>query len=127
MNFELDGYAEALKEFPSSKARLRTKKGTAKFVKLDVFKRRMFYFNSEDPTSELLEITIEGAKQIIELNKKGQTPEGFDQFVVECTSNEARFEDAVGQDNINRFDIKRAKKEKNWRRQKRAPKNKKSR
>ena len=127
LNFELDGYAEALKEFPSSKARLRTKKGTAKFVKLDVFKRRMFYFNSEDPTSELLEITIEGAKQIIELNKKGQTPEGFDQFVVECTSNEARFEDAVGQDNINRFDSKRAKKEKNWRRQKRAPKNKKSR
>lgn len=127
LNFELDGYAEALKEFPSSKARLRTKKGTAKFVKLDVFKRRMFYFNSEDPTSELLEITIEGAKKIIELNKKGQTPESFDQFVVECTNNEARFEDAVGQDNINRFDSKRGKKEKKWRRQKRATKNKKSR
>ena len=110
LNFELDGYTEVLKEFPSSKVRLKTKKGIAKFVKLDVFKKVMFYFNPEDPTSELLEITIKGAKQIIELNKKGEIPDSFDSFVVESTNNEARFEDAVGQDNINRFDSRKSKK-----------------
>ena len=110
LNFELDGYTEVLKEFPSSKVRLKTKKGIAKFVKLDVFKKVMFYFNPEDPTSELLEITTKGAKQIIELNKKGEIPDSFDSFVVESTNNEARFEDAVGQDNINRFDSRKSKK-----------------
>lgn len=126
LNFELDGYAEALKEFPSSKARLKTKKGTAKFVKKDVFKRVMFYFNPEDPTAELLEITLEGVKQIIELNKKGETPESFDRFVVESINNEARFQDAVGQDNINRFDRRSVKKNKRSKRKNRWREKKKS-
>ncbi|MEC7863767.1 MAG: regulatory iron-sulfur-containing complex subunit RicT, partial [Bacteroidota bacterium] len=109
LNFELDGYTEALKDFPSSKTQLKTKKGTAKFVKLDVFKRVMFYFNSEDPTSELLEITTEEVKKIIALNKTGEIPKSFDEFRAEKVV-EASFEDAMGQDNINRFDNKRLKK-----------------
>jgi len=110
LNFELDGYTEALKEFPSSNARLKTKKGTAKFVKLDVFKGRMFYFNSEDPTAELLEITAEGATQIIEMNKKGETPESFDGFKIQEQVVATDFENATGQDNINRFDNRSGKK-----------------
>lgn len=110
LNFELDGYIEALKDFPSSKSRLKTKKGTAKFVKLDVFKKVIFYFNPEEPTSELLEITLKGAQQIIALNKKGEIPQSFDGFMLESAINEARFEDAVGQDNINRFDKRSLKK-----------------
>ncbi len=110
LNFELDGYTEALKQFPNSNARLKTKKGTAKFVKLDVFKGRMFYFNSEDPTSELLEITVSGAAQIIEMNKNGEIPESFDKFMVQEEAVGASFEDATGQDNINRFDKKFGKK-----------------
>ena len=110
LNFELDGYIEALKDFPSSKSRLKTKKGTAKFVKLDVFKKVIFYFNPEEPTSELLEITLKGAQQIIALNKKGEIPESFDGFMLENAINEARFEDAAGQDNINRFDKRSPKK-----------------
>jgi len=110
LNFELDGYTEALKDFPSSKTRLKTKKGTAKFVKLDVFKKVIFYFNPEEPTSELLEITLKGAQEIIALNKKGETPESFDAFMLEIDVNESRFEDAVGQDNINRFDKRSPKK-----------------
>jgi cell fate regulator YaaT (PSP1 superfamily) len=110
LNFELDGYTEALKDFPSSKIQLKTKKGTAKFVKLDVFKRVMFYFNSENPTSELLEITNDGAKKIIALNTKGEIPESFDEFKADTTVVEESFEDATGQDNINRFDNKTVKK-----------------
>ena len=40
----------------------------------------MFYFNPDEPASELLEITTEGAKKIITLNKKGEIPENFDQM-----------------------------------------------
>ncbi len=104
LNFELDGYTEALKDFPSSKIQLKTKKGTAKFVKLDVFKRIIFYFNSDDPASELLEITLAGANQIITFNKKGEIPENFEKFKSNKVVVEAVFEDAMGQDNIKRFD-----------------------
>ena len=110
LNFELDGYVEALKEFPNSKTQLKTKKGTAKFIKLDVFKKSMFYFNPEEPTSDLLEITINRVKEIIALNKKGEVPESFDDFKVEKNDNELNFESAMGQDKINRFDTKIVKK-----------------
>ena len=110
LNFELDGYTEALKDFPSSNKKLKTKKGTAKFVKLDVFKGVMYYFNSDDPTTELLELTPDGANQIIGLNKKGEIPESFDEFRLEQAIDHASFEDATGQDSISRFDNKAIKK-----------------
>ena len=117
LNFELDGYTEALKDFPKSNLKLKTKKGIAKFVKLDVFKGTMFYINSEDPTSDLLEISTEGVKQLIELNKKGDIPESFDEFKKEEDISEPVFEDVLGQDSINRFDkpIKKARKKSNKR------------
>ena len=112
LNFELDGYTEALKEFPRTNIKLKTKKGTAKFIKLDVFKGVMFYLNSDDPSSELLEMDTESVNQIIELNKKGKTPESFDLFKNEKISLEPSFEDVLGQDNITRFDNNRLKKSK---------------
>jgi len=111
LNFELDGYTEALKNFPSNKAQLKTKKGIGKFAKLDVFKGVMFYFNS-DSHGDLIELPIEGVRQIIELNKKGEIPLSFDEFTIEEKVTEVSFEDAMGQDNINRFDKKKPKNKK---------------
>jgi cell fate regulator YaaT (PSP1 superfamily) len=119
LNFELDGYTEALKEFPRSTTKLKTKKGTAKFVKLDVFKRTMFYFNSDDPTSDLLEITTDGARQIIALNKKGEIPESFDEFKADKIVIETNFDSATEEDNINRFDNKNSKKKRKQKKRKR--------
>jgi cell fate regulator YaaT (PSP1 superfamily) len=108
LNFELDGYTEALKDFPSSKMQLKTKKGSVKCVKLDVFKGVMYYFNSESH-SDLIELPIEGVKQIIELNKKGEVPVSFDEFTINEEVDEVSFEDAMEQDNIDRFDKKQDK------------------
>ena len=115
----MDGYAEALKEFPNSKTQLKTKKGTAKFIKLDVFKKTMFYLNPESPNSDLLEITINQVKEIIEQNKNGKIPESLAEFITETKTTELSFEDAMGQDNINRFDTKKQKKKKKKTRNKR--------
>ncbi len=110
LNFELDAYTEALKDFPSSKTKLKTKQGVAKFVKLDVFKGLMYYFNSDNPTQELLEINKKSVKQLIELNKKGKNPDSFDAFITKKPTLDSGWEDRRGQDNINRFDSKRLKK-----------------
>ncbi len=109
LNFELDGYTEALKDFPSTKVQLKSKKGIAKFVKLDVFKGVLFYFNSDSP-GDLIELTIDSVNKIIALNKKGETPANFEDFVVEVEQKEVSFEDAMGQDNIGRFDKKKKSK-----------------
>ena len=105
LNFELDGYTEALKDFPSTKVQLKSKKGNAKFVKLDVFKGILFYFNMDNP-GDLLELSIENVNKIIALNKKGEIPASFESFVIEIEQKEVSFEDAMGQDNIGRFDKK---------------------
>jgi len=109
LNFELDGYTEALKDFPSTKVQLKSKGGNAKFVKLDVFKGVLFYFNSDSP-GDLLELSIDSANKIIELNNKGETPENFKDYTVELEQKEASFEDVAAQDNIHRFDKKKKSK-----------------
>ena len=115
LNFELDAYTEALKRFPSSKIKLNSKKGIAKFVKLDVFKGTISYFNTENVGSDLLQITVDSARKIIELNKKGIFPENFDDFILEEDIIELSYEDAMGQDNINRFDKKKSNRKSNRR------------
>tara|TARA_B100000902_G_scaffold383616_1_gene422710 strand:- start:2170 stop:3321 length:1152 start_codon:yes stop_codon:yes gene_type:complete len=109
LNFELDGYTEALKDFPSTKVQLKSKKGNAKFVKLDVFKGILFYYNMDNP-GDFLELSIESVNKIISLNKKGKLPAGFESFVAEIDQKEISFEDAMGQDNIGRFDKKKKSK-----------------
>ena len=108
LNFELDGYTEALKDFPSIKVELKSKKGNAKFVKLDVFKGVLFYFNMDTP-GDLLELTIANTNKIINLNKQGKMISNFEEFVVDVEKKEVSFEDAMGQDNIARFDNKKPK------------------
>ncbi|MDC0204864.1 regulatory iron-sulfur-containing complex subunit RicT [Flavobacteriales bacterium] len=109
LNFELDAYTEGLGEFPSTKTKLQSKKGDAKFVKLDVFKRKMFYFYPNIP-GEMIEIALEDVNSIIALNKKGKLPEKLEDFMVIQDQEEIAFQDASGQDNINRFDKKRTAK-----------------
>jgi len=109
LNFELDGYTEALKDFPSTKVQLKSKEGNAKFVKLDVFKGVLFYFNADSP-GDLLELSIDSANKIIELNKKGETPENFKDYTVELEQKEVSFEDAMNKDSISRFDKKKKSK-----------------
>lgn len=106
LNFELDGYMEALKDFPSKKVQLKSKEGNAKLVKLDVFKGVSFYFNIDAP-GNLFELSIENVNKIIELNKKGEIPESLKDYTVEIEKKEISFEDATGQDNIKRFDKKK--------------------
>jgi cell fate regulator YaaT (PSP1 superfamily) len=109
LNFELDGYTEALGEFPSTKIKLQSKKGEAKFIKLDVFKRKMFYFYSTVP-SEIIEIDIKDVNLIIALNKKGELPEKLEDYVAIQDQKEIGFQDVVGQDSINRFKEKKKSK-----------------
>ena len=105
LNFELDVYTEALADFPNTKTKLQSKKGEAKFVKLDVFKRKMVYFYANIP-GETIEIALKDVNSIIALNKKGELPEKLEDYIAIQDQKEIAFQDGVGQDSINRFDKK---------------------
>ena len=93
----------------NTKTKLQSKKGEAKFIKLDVFKRKMVYFYANIP-GEMIEIALEDVNSIIALNKKGELPEKLEDFMVIQNQKEVEFKDAVGQDSINRFDKKKQSK-----------------
>ena len=111
LNFELDGYLDALSDFPNTKTMLRTKKDKAKFLKMDIFKKKLWYSYLTEPFSAI-ELTLDKTKTIIKLNQEGKHPEKLEDFVVEEKVKTKSFEDVVGRDNINRFD-KKTKKKKN--------------
>lgn len=121
LNFELDSYLDSLKHFPKSKQLIKTKKGEAKQVKIDVFKKKIWYvYKSKDPG--IFELSLKQVLQVIEDNKNGKLPLSLEELVEEKEIKKVDFKNVVGQDNINRFDKKNKKKKsknKNFKKQNR--------
>ncbi len=107
LNFELDTYVDAIKGFPNTKTRLYSKKGEAKFYKMDVFKKKVYYFYKNNP-SDMLELTTDRVFKIIELNKKDKFPAKIEEEAVE--KKELMFQDGLGDSDINRFNNKKGRK-----------------
>ena len=130
LNFELDSYLDALKHFPKAKKVLKTKKGEAKQIKIDVFKKRLQYvYKSTGPG--IFELSLKDVLQIIEDNDNGKTPSSLEQFVEIKETPKIDYKNVVGQDNINRFDKNKPKNnnkpnknKKNWKNNNRSNKNK---
>jgi len=81
LNFELDQYVDALKEFPNTKVRLETKSGGAFHIKTDVFKQMMWYLiEKEKGQNAIIPLSIERVKEIIELNKNDKKPDDLSDF-----------------------------------------------
>jgi cell fate regulator YaaT (PSP1 superfamily) len=105
LNFELDQYVEALRDFPSVNTRLRLPKGTASHFKTDIFQRIMFFTYDGQPGEPPFPLSIDSVKEIIEKNKKGIEIEDIDDFLIEETvEKDTDFAEVVGQDSLTRFD-----------------------
>ncbi|WP_299671526.1 regulatory iron-sulfur-containing complex subunit RicT [uncultured Polaribacter sp.] len=112
LNFELDTYLDALKSFPKQDLILKTEKGEAAFVKMDIFKNHLWYTYKEE-RSKWFRLTLEQVLEIIELNKnneKSATLEEYESDVI--VPEKVDFEDAVGQDSLTRFDAPKINKRK---------------
>jgi cell fate regulator YaaT (PSP1 superfamily) len=122
LNYELDSYVDALKEFPDMEGkRLTTKKGDAFLQKTDIFGRVMWFSYRSDP-GVFIPVAVKKVHEIIEANSRGEVPEDISLLakIIEKTSFvEPNFENVVGQDSLTRFDKKGG-------RQKNNPKSKKN-
>ncbi len=114
LNYELDTYLDALKEFPKTDIKLQTEKGAAVCQKTDIFKGYMWYAY-EGEWMNWHKLTTAQANEIIVLNtkkKKAISLEDYAEDLFEDTKTD--FENVVGQDSLTRFDSpKRKKKRRN--------------
>lgn len=118
LNYELDTYLDALADFPRQDTVLKTKKGEAVFIKMDIFKRLLWYTYKDD-RNKWYKLTVENVKEIIDLNKANQPVASLEDYEFELlVEDAAEFEDVVGQDSLTRFDIPKRKN-----RNKKKPKN----
>lgn len=72
LNYELAAYLDAQKDFPSTSIPLETEQGLVFHQKTDVLKRLMWYSSKKEMPSEIVCLSVDQVKEIIEKNKKGE-------------------------------------------------------
>ncbi|MEW4922439.1 regulatory iron-sulfur-containing complex subunit RicT [Algibacter sp. 2305UL17-15] len=117
LNYELDTYLDALKDFPKTDIKLKTEKGTAVCQKTDIFKGHMWYAY-EGEWMNWHKITTQQANEIIAANKENKKVISLEEYALDLVEDtKTEFENVVGQDSLTRFDSpKRNNKRKNNRR-----------
>ncbi|MCH3883849.1 PSP1 domain-containing protein [Tenacibaculum aquimarinum] len=104
LNFELDTYLDALKHFPKQDKILKTEKGEAVYVKMDIFQNMLWYTYKND-SFKWFKLSLEQVNEIIALNnnnEKGLSLEEYESDIV--VEAKVDFENVVGQDSLTRFD-----------------------
>lgn len=116
LNFELESYMDALKDFPKPERMLRTMEGNGVHIKTDIFNGVMYYAY-EGFEGRLHRLTKDEVREIMALNKEGKLAERLSDGTSEQTLRETRkayteldFMDAAGEDSLSRFDKKRNQK-----------------
>jgi len=124
LNYELDCYLDAKKDFPDTSLQLETKKGPAYHQKTDIFKQILWYSFSPDSSENLIPLSIKRVKEIIEINAGGEKVENLADS--EDIMNQGfNFENDVGQDSLDRFENKKQDKKPSNKKRRRNKKKKK--
>lgn len=122
LNYELDSYLDALKDFPKTDKPIFTEKGAAFHRKTDIFKRLMWFsyagFGNGGGEGEDVMVTgnntwvampVARVKEIIKLNEQNIRPSELMEVVNKPNQPEVRldYSSVVGQDSLTRFDKKK--------------------
>ena len=114
LNFELDQYVEAVKDFPSPNAKIKLKEGKAFVFKMDIFKRLVYLMAPDGATNGPVAVTLEDMHELLEMNKRGEYPHSLTEFALEEGPDEVdeTYSNVVGQDSLTRFDEQRRRRKK---------------
>jgi len=83
LNYELDTYMDALREFPTDADTIEIAQGRAGLQKRDIFKNLMWY--SFSGSNKQYPLTIARVREIVALNKQGIKPEELQAVELEAT------------------------------------------
>ena len=110
LNYELDTYLDALKDFPDFETKLVTEKGDAVCQKQDIFKGLMWFAYTNNFAQWHI-LKIEQVREIIAQNKQKIKASSLEDFAIEIVVEvEKNFNNAMGQESLTRFDQPKRKK-----------------
>lgn len=116
LNFELDTYLDALKEFPPTDCKLQTEKGVAFCQKVDIFKGLLWFTYKNDATNWHT-LDKHRVNEILAINKEGKKIDSLDAYQIEIQTIDEMAADtdhSLIEDSLTRFDQpKRRKKRRN--------------
>ena len=109
---------EAVKEFPSPNAKIRTPKGKAVEFKMDIYKRLVYFLQLGEPGASPIAMNVEDANELIAASAKGDVVGSLAAYELEEEPEEvdSTFGNVVGQESLTRFDEAKRKRRRNKRR-----------
>lgn len=112
LNYEVDDYVEAGRKMPARDVVLQTVDSDWYLFKTDILAGLVTYSTDKSIAANLITITAERARAVIEMNRRGEKPEALDEGDAVSTSD--RPADLLADADISRFDkAKKKKKAKN--------------
>jgi len=109
LNYEVDAYIDAQKDFPQAHIPLNTGEGMLYHQKTDIFGRTMSYTPDKEGKGIFVQIPVDRVKEIIALNRKGIIPpQAIENHGT--IQEDIKYTDGVGEESLNRFDEKKQKK-----------------
>ncbi len=124
LNYELDAYIDAQKDFPPTDVPLKADGETYYHFKTDIFKRLMWFSSGRDSTGNVVMLTVDKVREIIELNKQGAIVPKLTSDTSTAVIKEIDYTNVVGEDSITRFDEKAKKTNKRRKNKRRKTSNK---
>ena len=111
LNYEVDDYVEAGKRMPSKEIVLQTQDNDYYLFKTDILAGLVSYSTDKRIAANLEVITAERAREVIEMNKKGEKPESLQPDDSRKVASKPI--DLLADADISRFDSSKRKKKKN--------------
>lgn len=112
LNFELDSYVDALSDFPSSNTIIETEKGRAFCIKIDVFKKKM-WFAYVDNSMAWYDLDVAEVKKLMKINSKGQKSIPLEELKTFTGADKVETVDLIQENNLDRFEKKKPNKNRN--------------
>jgi cell fate regulator YaaT (PSP1 superfamily) len=105
LNYELDCYIDAQKNFPPTNIQIETEKGNYNYLKADIFKGLYWYVRENNQPGGMMAVSVDKVKEIQRLNKSGKKVAQLTNENAPVVDAEAHtYHDSVGQESIDRFD-----------------------
>jgi cell fate regulator YaaT (PSP1 superfamily) len=106
LNFEVDTYLDAQRDFPPTNIPLDTEKGRFIFQKADILGGIYWYsVQNNESASSLVPVPVVKVKEILRMNSSGKRPDKLLPEPTPADRNEQEtFQNMAGQESINRFD-----------------------
>jgi hypothetical protein len=112
LNYEVDDYMEHSKKLPNREIVLQTLDADYYYFKADILAGLVTYSTDKRIAANLEVITAERAKEIIEMNKRGEKPADLQPDEEKQKKQENAPVDLLAGDDIHRFDKAKKKKKK---------------